>query len=978
MTIDRNEAFKHNSCKKLAQLGKVIFTLTANEIDKDEEKQQIRKEYENSITELFEKQYKQAESIHTNLVRFRKSCIDKSCSEYGNYYKQLKNEYSEIITNQTKKLQDIITELKHAKDLLKETNKNTASQLKQVNSTADNYFNEIKGGNDDSRLSQKKEAIEATSDITKKTENLLLEFEKNLKEMKSQFNNESKKIKKEISKLFKGAVMKRKDELVALYKKTITLKSEAGSIRNDYNNIIQNHQKQSKSLIETRNSILNAIMHGNRDLKKQKDNLALQESKNQKLRQQELNELTKNLKNARATQKQELDKIDSKINEKKYQIQKLLERNSSNSKSRDTALESITECLIRDFEEEMLRRKADYDQVSSEILNIHNENEILIQWSEKVISQAIEKANNKLITFQYKSEQNDKNSLTAFEEEKSELQKQLDEKLHFLNEDDTSAEIQGSPQKSSEKVSLEKLQKEFNETEEKQQKEFQEKFQKTRKEIESYRNSTKTRQEQHVTELETSKSRREKEKQKKIDELCQKNRKEIESKIDEKSKEKQEKIKNLMESENDTTAQLNQTKNFNQKKAKLESLLEFVNKQINDKKNEIEKASTKFQNDLSAVDKSKRQLQRRIETETRKIDDEYEMKIQVAQVNLSKAIENISKLFDADENQRGREVIEAIRKVREKRNKNSDMISRKNKELEDLKQQNKIEINELNEKLNKIQAGDREFQLKKEIENYENKTNEMLNEIETEKSTKIQVINDSISKLTTEHEKNKKKIESQIKQNEKEFLEKSHQIEAEIKAAERFKDERISKLQEEFAQKEEELAKKHASECEKMRKRIETAKSRIDDFEKESKDNYSKQTDSWQKNAEDKQKEIWNQINAEMNEINDRNEKLENEISGLWEKQSEIEKRMIDPPQRNEEKEKIEQLKSEIALKTDEINSKFDNLFNLLSQGPDQNLVQASKTGSKSSLLKTSKQKVLTKSPSNSSILQALPPLEGM
>ena len=162
MTIDRNEAFKHNSCKKLAQLGKVIFTLTANELDKDEEKLQIQKEYEDSITGIFEKQYKQAELIHTNLVRFRKSCIDKACSEYGNYYKQLKNEYSEIITNQTKKLQDIISELKQAKDILKESNKNTSSLVKQINAAADNYFNEVKGTGDESRLSQKKEAENGT------------------------------------------------------------------------------------------------------------------------------------------------------------------------------------------------------------------------------------------------------------------------------------------------------------------------------------------------------------------------------------------------------------------------------------------------------------------------------------------------------------------------------------------------------------------------------------------------------------------------------------------------------------------------------------------------------------------------------------------------------------------------------------------------------------------------------------------------
>lgn len=700
MTIDRNEAFKHNSCKKLAQLGKVIFTLTANELDKEEEKQQIQKEYENSITELFEKQYKQAELIHTNLVRFRKSCIDKACTEYGNYYKQLKNEYSELVTNQTKKLQDIITELKQAKETLKETEKNNSNLLKQVIASADGYFSEVKNNTDGSQQSQNKEAMEATAEITKKTELLLIEFEKNLKEMKSYFTAESKKIKKEISKLFKDAVAKRKDEIVSLYKKSFSLKSEVNSIRKNYNNIVQNHQKQSKSLYENRTAILNQINKGNNELKKQKENLALQEAKNQKLRQQELNELTKTLKNARTTQKQELDKLDQMINEKKLQIQKLTERNNTNSKGRDSALSSITECLMRDFEEELQRRKAEYDQISSEIANIHNENEILVQWTEKIVANAIEKTNNKLITIHYKSEQSNKNLLAAFEEEKNELKKKLDGNID-KNDSNNSQPIQTEDSQISEQKLIENLQEKFKETEEKQKKEFQEKFQKTRKDIEDYRNSTKSRQEQRVKELEMSKSRREKDKQKKIDELSEKNKKDIENKIEEKSKEKQAKVNKLVDSVSDNSAQLNQAKNFSQKKAKLESLLNFVNKQINDKKSEIEKAAAKFQNDLSAVDKLKRQLQRRIETETRAIDDEFEMKIQVAQVNLQKAIENISKLYDDDENQRGREVIEAIRKVREKKNKNSDLISRKNKELNDLKQQNQIEIENLNKKLQK-------------------------------------------------------------------------------------------------------------------------------------------------------------------------------------------------------------------------------------------------------------------------------------
>ena len=69
---DRNEAFKHNSCKKLAQLGKVIFTMSAQARDRHDELARIQDKYENLIMDLVEKHQEQAENIAKALVQFRK------------------------------------------------------------------------------------------------------------------------------------------------------------------------------------------------------------------------------------------------------------------------------------------------------------------------------------------------------------------------------------------------------------------------------------------------------------------------------------------------------------------------------------------------------------------------------------------------------------------------------------------------------------------------------------------------------------------------------------------------------------------------------------------------------------------------------------------------------------------------------------------------------------------------------------------
>lgn len=974
--IDRNEAFKHNSCKKIAQLGKVIFTLTANEIDKTDDKRVIEKQFEKVISDVFSGHYKEAEEIHTNLVRYRKSCIDNSCTEYGNYYKQIKNDFSELIASQTQRLQMIVLELKETKDTLNKIEKANAANVNLTIAAYDEIMNDIKNKSESSSSNQAKALNDAVAPINKKTEALLGEFETNLKAMKAQYTSNSRKLKNEINKLFKDAIVNKKDELNTLHNNAESLKTEIGAIRKTYNNVIFTHQKQSRSVLDARNTLINNTKQVIQNIKKQKENLALQEAKNQKIRQQEIADLTKSLKNARANQKQETDKIEQKIQDKKIQIQKLIEKNNLNMKTRDSALNSITESLKKEHEEEMQKRKADFDQIATEISTIHSENDIFVKWAHKTISQSLEKINNKFVAFKYKIEQNGENSSSLIDADKMNTKKQLDEKLEILQAAIDSQHAQNSNEHESEMKALETIQKSHQEKEEKQQNEYKEKFTKSRKEVEEYRASTKARQDNRVNELEISKSRREKDKQKKVDELIKANKAEIQKKINQKSIEKEEQINKLMKSVNAENNIEEEFKNYANKKKQLESMKQFISKQIEDKKAEIEKASSKFQNDLATIDKTKRQLQRRIETETRAINDEFEMKIQVAQVNLQRAIENISKLFDADENQRGREVIEAIRKVRGMKNKYSDQISKKKKELDELRRNNQDEISVLKSKVETTQITDREYQLKKEIDTHQNKTNNKIKQIQKEKSLQIQAIQETLAKMQSEHEKNKSKIEQQIKSNDDKFEEMYNDICGSLNAAEKFKDEKIEKIQTDFQKKEEELTKKHRIECEKMKKRIEMAKNNLNEIQQQCKEQYTQVVDQWKVKIENQQLSMWKTINHELIESKEVNQKLEGQLTSLLDKQNEIEESITEPVQRNEDKGKIEKLKQQIQSKTNDIKTKFEFIMNLLENGPDQNKIQAVKM-QKNALLKSntrSKSQLLPQASHN----QALPPLEGM
>ena len=62
MLIDKNDAFRHNVCKKLAQLGKVIFTLTAAQRDREDEMHDVSLNFEEQIAKFFER-YKALKQI---------------------------------------------------------------------------------------------------------------------------------------------------------------------------------------------------------------------------------------------------------------------------------------------------------------------------------------------------------------------------------------------------------------------------------------------------------------------------------------------------------------------------------------------------------------------------------------------------------------------------------------------------------------------------------------------------------------------------------------------------------------------------------------------------------------------------------------------------------------------------------------------------------------------------------------------------
>jgi hypothetical protein len=447
-------------------------------------------------------------------------------------------------------------------------------------------------------------------------------------------------------------------------------------------------------------------------------------------------------------------------------------------------------------------------------------------------------------------------------------------------------------------------------------------------EVSEYAIAIKARQVQRVRELDGAFERKKKEKQGKFDELKRKHEAELAN--------RPMAVLTPREAAKDGNPHAAELKEFEAQKAKLSMCLQFVSTQIDGLMAEGERALAKFNNELSSIDKLKRQLQRRIETEARGIDDEYERKIQVEQVNLQKSIENISKLYDEDENRRGREVIEWIRKVRQSRNRVDDFLKRKRKELESLERDNRNSESSVRHEIARLKNKNQESEIREKLKALEGTIARDIRSSEASRTQEVAKLTGAITALRTENEAAKLAIETATQARLKEINDELGSVFHALEAVERTKAEELSRIQARYNKRAEDFARVSDSEVEKMRKRIELAEQRKREMEQELEGVYAHQQEQFAHNIEAKASEIWKSILVSVSSARQKSQALDAEIATLWQTKMTMEEAFVDLPRRKEEQARIGILETEIASQTAEISSKFESLVWLLSHGPTE------------------------------------------
>jgi hypothetical protein len=248
-----------------------------------------------------------------------------------------------------------------------------------------------------------------------------------------------------------------------------------------------------------------------------------------------------------------------------------------------------------------------------------------------------------------------------------------------------------------------------------------------------------------------------------------------------------------------------------------------VNRQITILKEEHAAKCSALSNELSRLAKAKRQFERRKKTEKQKIDSDFEMKIQVQQVNLKSAIENIARLYDEDENDRGCQIIEAIRQVRETHNRTHDLLLQGRSELNAMKQSSDSSSADYRAAISHIGSGGNARDLLQRIERQKSVTEMQLLDLEARMNGVQESIGQTLAQQKSANQNIVLDIQSIISADQTKYETQCRIIQEEKSDVITHERMEIDRITHESEQKKERSVRNHSTDMQRHQQRIESA-----------------------------------------------------------------------------------------------------------------------------------------------------------
>lgn len=924
MLCEINEAFIHNSCKKTAQLAKVVEMMETKSFYRSLEMNDLSNLHNSRINEVINQYFEASNNIYDDLVNFRKSIINDACTFYGQQYKTTKIIFSDLIRSAVDQYNAIRLENKAIKNEIAELNQKLTDMQKDYENNYKNFMDSVKKQSESCKRDINKSLIDNDKSYREKENALLSKYKQSLQQLSKERADTVNSIKIQIRKLLGREIYKR-IEIFDNYKKRITaLKSSNKQFRNEYNNVMKQRRNLSANFDFHKKDFIQEIKAVIKPMAKETQNVKRSMALENKSHSLDIQIIHKKLIEVRRKQSEELANIQMQINDIKHQINTSSTQFNTTQTKKNNLNESKRTAVIEQFRET-------YDMISS----FNNETHSSIDSQFNLLNKFFKKMNcnqnenSTILKSEYDNFQSNIKFATSKFTKRYSSEKQGFKVVLTQKEEDFKKFAINLAVSSKRLV---KKQQELNEVTKKMINHKSNEYENQRKEYEKsqydpkieYLNEHNNKQKIDLID------KREKE----IEQLQRDLEKKAESILNNFSHDLEEKQK-IIDSQNnfDNDSFTCQNFDFDEETKNHKSELKSLNTELYIANDRLERSTLlsnktieNLNNQISKLDKEMRLLQRQHTNDCHEIINNIDVQIQFEQVSLNSKIDSLSKLYSEEENQRGVEIIEMLRKLRQVDSRNHDLINKSEKELSDVK----LSL------FNQIQN------LKSDIEKYKNLENDLKAQLISKEKQQTKVINRY--ELETEqilNQMNMKIIEvkNQIEEEKQVIKQKISEYDVEVEQIEVEKLDN-SQIIAKISAKREEIMKDFAFKKQYVEKQILMAKEENDELIQKFDNLYQEEKQKLNKEREEKENEMSQNLEPTKSTINQKLFDVDAKVNEIETKQLELIMQAFDIQSRDEEKQKEKITQKKINEMNEKINEEFIEFIEFLSENRPKKVVE--------------------------------------
>ena len=821
VTTDKRKAFMHNCCKKLAQLGRVSFEMACQNETREDELAEIHKEMDQAVADLITQHVYYQGVIGKQLVRYRKDCVHKACDEFGVLYKARKAELAKAFAEHGKRIKEIMADVKEMRKSMRAATMESLKSAELFLKRADAVEAKLKAMGEAIKNPDEQEA-KWLSELNAKIEQAERAHGTRLDQMKTEHKQKMESCRGDADAAIRkavrektGKVQRAKERLSKCQEAVSKMKEECDKMVTERRSFWREKSKERNNIVSETNKTVRGLRGEIREkkekLRKMEEMHRREVDEMERQREASLMENKKDIRAIRRAISSHRKERHGSARTKRREMMQKAEETRQNSQSAQCVFEKVLRekkekqekigSSFTDGVKDTDRIKADMRQAIAAALGRMEANRLELKKRLKEQEERVKKHFAGKVTA-YRSEKD--RDLAAFESQLSDLCR--------------GGTILKALSTASLKEELRKEEKLFAG----EMAAAKKKQDDARKTLVAANQKEKGKQ---VADQEDVIKAKVAEHKKAMARLDQSFSKDLDAKKASLRGKALEKLKAAKESANSGDVESQEMKEKKLSLQKLKARLEVVQKALDDQKGADTARREKFTAEMMLVEKQVRKFERRKRAEMQRIGEEYEMKIQVEQVQLKNKIENIAKLYSAEENARGKEIIEAIRKVREVENLQADGIVNDRRERQEMRKQHQIEMARVKDEISQYKDNKREKKLQQEISSLKDRIAKANREITDKYNALIAGIKKEISQYQDKTTNSTRELADARAKDQKDYDEKVKEIKARRKEILDKTEQEKKQLAAEFDKNMASMRTKHQKSVESMKNRVQNAKS---------------------------------------------------------------------------------------------------------------------------------------------------------